>query len=139
MSFLPGTASLIKEINKELLVVLRDGRTLIGCLKSIDQYANLLLQDTIERIQVGKKYGDIYRGIFLIRGENVVLVGEFDGSADEKTQMIKVDVEEILEAQRSDQIAKDEHERALVKARLQLGMHVNLPDSYIVSKDDFGT
>lgn len=130
--------------------------------------ANLLLQDTIERIQVGKKYGDIYRGIFLIRGENVVLVGEFvssllhylihvhffyvysiepcfsywiwqDGSADEKTQMIKVDVEEILEAQRSDQIAKDERERALVKARLQLGMHVNLPDSYIVSKDDFGT
>lgn len=53
--------------------------------------------------------------------------------------MIKVDVEEILEAQRSDQIAKDERERALVKARLQLGMHVNLPDSYIVSKDDFGT
>ena len=42
--------------------------------------ANLLLQDTIERIQVGKKYGDIYRGIFLIRGENVVLVGEFVSS-----------------------------------------------------------
>lgn len=38
--------------------------------------ANLLLQDTIERIHVGGKYGDIPRGIFLVRGENMVLVGE---------------------------------------------------------------
>lgn len=38
--------------------------------------ANLLLQDTIERIHVGGKYGDIPRGIFLVRGENMVLAGE---------------------------------------------------------------
>ena len=38
--------------------------------------ANLLLQDTIERIHVGEKYGDIPRGIFLVRGENMVLMGE---------------------------------------------------------------
>ena len=42
--------------------------------------ANLLLQDAIERIHVGKKYGDIHRGVFLIRGENVVLLGEFVSS-----------------------------------------------------------
>lgn len=35
-----------------------------------------MLQDTIERIYVGQCYGDIPRGIFLIRGENVVLLGE---------------------------------------------------------------
>ena len=38
--------------------------------------ANLLLQDTIERIHVGKQYGDIPRGIYLVRGENVALCGE---------------------------------------------------------------
>lgn len=38
--------------------------------------ANLVLQDTMERIYVGNCYGDIPRGIFLIRGENVVLLGE---------------------------------------------------------------
>ena len=38
--------------------------------------ANLLLQDTIERIHVGEKYGDIPRGIYLVRGENVALCGE---------------------------------------------------------------
>ena len=78
-------------------MVLRDGRTLIGYLRSVDQFgeleyvycrilfnwynqlpviANLLLQDTIERIYVEKKYGDIPRGIFLVRGENVSLLGE---------------------------------------------------------------
>ena len=38
--------------------------------------ANLLLQETIERIHVGKEYGDIHRGIYLVRGENIVLLGE---------------------------------------------------------------
>ena len=38
--------------------------------------ANLVFQDTIERVYVGDKYGDIVRGIYLIRGENVVLLGE---------------------------------------------------------------
>ena len=37
---------------------------------------NLLLQGTIERIHVGNEYGDIPRGIYLVRGENVALCGE---------------------------------------------------------------
>ena len=38
--------------------------------------ANLLMQHTVERIHVGKQFGDIPRGIYLIRGENVALCGE---------------------------------------------------------------
>ena len=38
--------------------------------------ANLVLQDTVERVYVGDAYVDIERGIYLIRGENVVLLGE---------------------------------------------------------------
>lgn len=38
--------------------------------------ANLVLQDTIERIFVRDLYADIPRGIFLVRGENVLLLGE---------------------------------------------------------------
>lgn len=58
------------------MVLLRDGRTLIGYLRSVDQFANLVLHRTIERIHVGNEYGDIPRGVFIIRGENVVLLGE---------------------------------------------------------------
>nr|XP_042696299.1 U6 snRNA-associated Sm-like protein LSm1 isoform X5 [Chrysemys picta bellii] len=38
MNYMPGTASLIQDIDKKHLVLLRDGRTLIGYLRSIDQF-----------------------------------------------------------------------------------------------------
>jgi len=38
--------------------------------------ANLVLYKTVERIHVGKKYGDLPIGVFVIRGENVLLLGE---------------------------------------------------------------
>lgn len=44
--------------------------------ESAECVANLVLQDAIERIFVGDIYGDIYAGIYVIRGENVVLLGE---------------------------------------------------------------
>lgn len=43
---------------------------------SHSRLANLVLQDTIERIFVKDAYADINRGIFLVRGENVLLLGE---------------------------------------------------------------
>lgn len=44
---------------------------------SLTKYtANLVLQDTIERIFIKDLYADIPRGIFLVRGENVLLLGE---------------------------------------------------------------
>lgn len=36
----------------------------------------MVLQDTIERLFVQQLYADIERGLFLVRGENVSLLGE---------------------------------------------------------------
>lgn len=119
---MPGTASLIEEIDKKLLVVLRDGRTLIGYLRSIDQFANLLLQDTIERIHVGREYGDIKRGIFLVRGENVVLLGEVDDNKPTSIPLTQVPVDRIMEAQRREQYEKEEKEKAKQRILAELGM-----------------
>ncbi|XP_062520607.1 U6 snRNA-associated Sm-like protein LSm1 [Corticium candelabrum] len=127
--YLPGTASLVEEIDKKLLVVLRDGRTLIGTLRSVDQFANLLLQDTIERIYVDKEYGDIARGIFIVRGENVVLLGEYDDIEDEsKTAdhpariLTRVPIDKIMEAQRIEQTKQQEKARLRQKILMNRGL-----------------
>ncbi|MCJ1329393.1 SM-like, degradation of cytoplasmic mRNAs and positively regulates transcription initiation [Thelotrema lepadinum] len=44
---------------------------------------NLVLQDTIERIFVADVYADIPRGIYLVRGENVLMLGEIDLDKDD--------------------------------------------------------
>jgi U6 snRNA-associated Sm-like protein LSm1 len=129
-NYLPGTASLVEEIDKKLLVVLRDGRTLIGTLRSVDQFANLLLQNTVERIHVDMEYGDIERGIFIVRGENVVLLGEYDDIEDPSKapdhparKLRRVAIDKIMEAQRIEQTQKQEkaklRERILLNRGLQ--------------------
>lgn len=80
---LPGAASLYEQLDKLVLVCLRDGRTFYGWLRSFDQYANLVLDNTVERLHDGDSYADIQIGIFVIRGENVMLLGE----VDEKKEM----------------------------------------------------
>ena len=75
-AYLPGAISLLDQLDKRVLVVLRDGKTLVGILRTIDQFANLLLEDTVERIHVDQAFGQLRRGIYLVRGENVVLAGE---------------------------------------------------------------
>ncbi|XP_010876649.1 U6 snRNA-associated Sm-like protein LSm1 isoform X1 [Esox lucius] len=122
MNYMPGTASLIEDIDKKHLVLLRDGRTLIGFLRSIDQFANLVLQQTVERIHVGKKYGDLPRGIFIVRGENVVLLGEIDLEKECETSLQQVCIEDILEEQRLQQHTRLEAEKAKHLALKERGL-----------------
>ncbi|KZF20025.1 Sm-like ribonucleo protein [Xylona heveae TC161] len=76
-------AQLLDLTDKKLMVSLRDGRKLIGVLRSWDQFANLVLQDTVERIFADKYYADVPRGIYIVRGENVLLLGEIDLDKDD--------------------------------------------------------
>ncbi|KAL6456273.1 hypothetical protein SRHO_G00328810 [Serrasalmus rhombeus] len=133
MNYMPGTASLIEDIDKKHLVLLRDGRTLIGILRSIDQFANLVLHQTVERIHVGKKFGDIPRGIFVVRGENVVLLGEVDLDKECDQILQRVSIEEILQEQRVEQQAKQESEKRKLQAVKERGLSIPKADTL----DDF--
>ncbi|MCL4148404.1 UNVERIFIED_CONTAM: hypothetical protein GTU68_013393 [Idotea baltica] len=104
------------------MVYLRDGRTLIGILRSVDQFANLVLHRTIERIHVGKQYGDIDRGVIIIRGENVVLLGEIDEAKDSMSGLEQVSFEEILEAQRVEQEKHQEQEQLRARFMKERGL-----------------
>uniref|UniRef100_A0A1B6DJZ1 U6 snRNA-associated Sm-like protein LSm1 n=1 Tax=Clastoptera arizonana TaxID=38151 RepID=A0A1B6DJZ1_9HEMI len=122
-----GTATLLEEVDKKLMVLLRDGRTLIGILRSVDQFANLVLHKTIERIHVGKEYGDIERGVFIVRGENVVLIGEIDREKEARQPLTRVSVDDILVAQQREQESKQEHEKLVAKALKERGLNY-VPD-----------
>ncbi|KAG0143882.1 hypothetical protein CROQUDRAFT_65699 [Cronartium quercuum f. sp. fusiforme G11] len=115
---LPFTTSgaLVDTVDKKILVSLRDGRKLIGVLRSYDQFANLVLQDTIERVhvEVGNSetknqtgsYTDIWRGVYIIRGENVVLLGEIDLDKEDEaiSKCEKKSIDTILSKQANEQM-----------------------------------
>ena len=139
LEYLPGTASLLEELDKKLLVLLRDGRTLIGFLRSVDQFANLVLHRCIERIHVGGIYGDIPRGVFIVRGENVVLLGEIDEDKEKETRekLKQVSLEEILEAQSKQQAEKEEREEIRAKAFKERGLTYYSAAAEAANEDGF--
>ncbi|SCV68055.1 BQ2448_176 [Microbotryum intermedium] len=109
------SGALIDLVDKKILVHLRDGRRLIGVLRSYDQYANLVLTQTIERLfhPPSKTFAQTERGVFLIRGENVVLLGEVDldteDAAIEKLQLQPW--EQLAALLEQDKQQKEQHAR----------------------------
>ncbi|GMG26779.1 unnamed protein product [Ambrosiozyma monospora] len=83
-------AAIIGSVDRKVFVLLRDGKTLFGVLRTFDQFANLVLHDGIERIylQETKEYAESEKPeLYVIRGENVVMVGELD--IDKEDEAIK--------------------------------------------------
>ncbi|XP_062185191.1 sm-like protein LSM1B isoform X2 [Phragmites australis] len=109
------STSLAGFLDKKLIVLLRDGRKLLGTLCSFDQFANVVLQGACERVIVGEQYCDVPLGLYVIRGENVVLIGELicycieqDREKDElPAQMTCVSEAEIRKAEKAEREARD--------------------------------
>ncbi|XP_058213090.1 sm-like protein LSM1B [Rhododendron vialii] len=102
------SASLASYLDRKLLVLTGDGRKLLGKLRSFDQYANIVLEGASERVTVGDLYSDIPLGLYIIRGENVVLIGELDLDKEElPLRMIRVSAPEIERAQKAEREAAD--------------------------------
>jgi U6 snRNA-associated Sm-like protein LSm1 len=100
----PGTA-LVEELDQKLLVQLRDGRKIIGVLRSFDQFANLVLEHAVERIIVGNQFCDIPLGIYVLRGENLVLMGQVDPAKEVPPGLAAVTEPEIRQAMRAEKEA----------------------------------
>lgn len=125
-------AAIVGSVDRKIFVLLRDGRNLFGILRTFDQFANLVLQDTFERIylkeegEVPARFGEIYRGVFMVRGENVVMMGELDIDKEddhlEKLQQISFEqAEHELKIQHQTRIKE---EKVKTKNLLKIG-HVN--------------
>lgn len=81
-AYLPGSASLVEELDKQLMIVLRDGRHLVGKLRSFDQFSNMVMEDTSERHICCKNgvsyFNDVPLGLYVVRGDSMVLLGQID-------------------------------------------------------------
>ncbi|CAN1287427.1 Sm-like protein LSM1B [Linum perenne] len=70
--------------------------------------ANAVLEGACERLIVGDLYCDIPLGLYVIRGENVVLIGELDLEREElPPHMTRVSTPEIKRAQKAEREASD--------------------------------
>src|SRR5947209_1572480 len=108
------------------MLVLRDGRKLLGVLRSWDQFANLVLTETKERYYVEapspngpprKLFCDIPRGTYLVRGENVLMLGEIDLDKDDQDPpgYTEGPVEEVFEIQKRLDAERKKHDK--IKSR----------------------
>ncbi|KAI0124898.1 hypothetical protein BJ170DRAFT_480695 [Xylariales sp. AK1849] len=127
-------AQLLDLTDKKLLICLRDGRKLTGILRSWDQFANLVLQSTIERIyaplsdatgssELKGYYADKTHGIFLVRGENVLLLGEIDLDKDDEPPagFEQADFKAVERLAKEKKVADKTKEKAKLKKLATLG------------------
>jgi len=113
-------ASAIDMLDKPLMVVLRDGRKLVGTLRTFDQYSNIVLEDTSERRIFNDMFTDVRLGLYLIRGENIVIMGVLDPSRKQEAEkyLHSVTEEELEKARARPDESKENEDGAKLKKGL---------------------
>ena len=79
---------------EKVCIITTDGRTLVGVMMSYDNTTNLVLSDTVERIirptDDPEESSQVEHGLYLIRGDNVVICGLVDEELDASINWGKV-------------------------------------------------
>ena len=70
-------------LDKVVQVVTNDGRNIVGVLKGFDQTTNVGLEDCNERVFSSTAgVEQVALGLYVVRGDNIAVVGEVDEEAD---------------------------------------------------------
>lgn len=81
-------------MTEQILVITVDGRTLTGTLVSHDQLTNLVLRNTLERVirpvDDEEPSSETPHGLYMVRGDNVVVCGLVDEEMDKSIDWSKV-------------------------------------------------
>ena len=84
-------ASALKEmIGKQISVITCDGRNIVGTLRGYDQVTNVILEECHERVYSLDAAWSVVLGLYIIRGDNIAIIGEIDPERDAKTDLSKV-------------------------------------------------
>ncbi|XP_015794394.1 U6 snRNA-associated Sm-like protein LSm1 [Tetranychus urticae] len=85
-------------IGKTISILCRDGRIVLGHLRTIDNYVNLVITQTKERIYVENKYSDIQIGTIILRGENVIVCGLVEPSQERHCEFEEVPIDQLYDS-----------------------------------------
>jgi U6 snRNA-associated Sm-like protein LSm1 len=91
--------------------------------------ANLVLQDTVERIYAGDMYAEVPCGIYVIRGENVVLLGEVCLETEDDIRLRRVDVEEVRQIQKQEREARLQQDKRRDQVLYKLGFSADFAET----------
>ncbi|KAK9474476.1 uncharacterized protein V1510DRAFT_294084 [Dipodascopsis tothii] len=84
-------SSLNQYIGKPVTVITSDGRLFIGVLQGFDQTTNLILESAKERVVAPDRPTEtVELGLYLLRGENIVLCGLIDDEIESEIDWTKV-------------------------------------------------
>lgn len=84
---------LLEYIEKKVCLITNDGRNLIGTLLGFDQVCNVILNKSIERVfsaDAGVQIVEL--GLYVVRGDNIAVLGEIDAERDSKVPWDKTKV-----------------------------------------------
>jgi len=71
-------------------LITNDGRNIIGTLRGSDQSTNVILENCFERVYSPSGTEIVHLGLYVIRGDNIAVIGEIDQEADEKIDFSQV-------------------------------------------------
>jgi len=89
-------SSLQGYVDRRVLVILQDGRVIIGTLAGYDQKSNVVLSDSKERVfSADEPVEEVPLGLYLVKGDQIVLIGELDLEKEENTDLSNLRAEPL--------------------------------------------
>jgi U6 snRNA-associated Sm-like protein LSm8 len=83
--------SLLPEyVDKSVSIITNDGRVIVGKLRGFDQYINCVLEQSVERVYTQDGAQTVPLGLYIVRGENIAVVGLIDEEIDESIDLAQV-------------------------------------------------
>ncbi|KAH6918034.1 hypothetical protein BKA70DRAFT_1246011 [Coprinopsis sp. MPI-PUGE-AT-0042] len=89
-------SSLAGYVDRRVTLILQDGRVIIGVLAGFDQKSNVVLSDSKERVySTDEGVEEIPLGLYLVKGDMIILIGELDEAIDQSTDLATIRAEPL--------------------------------------------
>ncbi|KAL6047525.1 U4/U6-U5 snRNP complex subunit lsm8 [Balamuthia mandrillaris] len=83
-------------VNRTVSVITNDARVLVGLLRGVDQYANIILENCQERVYTPEGVEQADLGLYIVRGDNMAVIGEVDHELDKKLDFSEIKAQPLL-------------------------------------------